>query len=374
MAKPRSVNSSLINGEIQLSFWDNPENRLLILNGPEHVGEAIDLDALSTTKPLVIFDEIHKYENWKDFLKGFFDLYQKKAAILVTGSACLDIFRKSGDSLMGRYFSYRMHPFTIGEVVRKKRAEEEFVSPKRISVKEFDNLLQYGGFPEPFLKANMKFYRKWKTFRFQQLFQEEIRDLTKIQHIDIMEILAHLIQHQVGQLTTCSSLARKLRKTSVTVQSWLSILKNLYFCFDIKPWTKNVTRSLLKEPKYYLWDWSFCEDEGAGHENLVASHLLKAIHFWTDCGLGEYELYYLRDKEKREVDFLISKENQPWMAIEVKSSNNKPISKALRYFQKELNIPYAFQVVFDLPFVQKDCFQSEGLLKVLATTFLSQLV
>ncbi len=354
--------------------WDDREDRLLILEGPRSVGRAIRLETLRGAKVLVIFDEIHKFEGWKDFLKGFFDLYESQTAILVTGSARLDSFRKSGDSLMGRYFSCSMHPISVAELVRKRYQESEIFPPKRISNEEYAQLLTFGGFPEPFLNGNKRFYNKWRAFRFEQLFREEMRDLTQIQNIDLMEVLAELLQRQVGQLTTFSSLAKKLGKSDQTVRFWLKMLANLYFCFEIRPWAKNVTRSLIKEPKYYLWDWSLCDDEGSKHENFIASHLLKAVHYWTDCGFGKYHLYYVRDKDKREVDFLVTKDQKPWILIEVKSSDHKSISNSLNYFQEMLDVPHAFQVVIDMPYVNKNCFEEKGPIKVPAKTFLSQLV
>jgi predicted AAA+ superfamily ATPase len=151
-------------------------------------------------------------------------------------------------------------------------------------------------------------------------------------------------------------------------------LKNLYFCFTIQPWSKNLTRALVKEPKIYLWNWALIEDSGARLENFVASHLYKAVQFWTDCGFGEYGLYYLRDKEKREVDFLITKDRKPWILVEAKAAGNTGISRWLYYYQEKLKVPYAFQIAFDLPYVDKDCFAFNEPVIVPAKTFLSQLI
>lgn len=326
-------------------------------------------------KPIVVFDELHKYRQWKTFLKGFFDKYSKLIQIIVTGSARLDIYKKGGDSLMGRYFLYRLHPLSVAELCNPLIRETE-ISPKsyEISNDDFNALFEYGGFPEPFLRRNKKFYQKWKRLRTEQLFREDIRDLTRIQEVGEIELLAELLSEQVGQVANYSALASKVQVSIDTIRRWMKVLKSFYYCFTLQPWTKNVTRSLLKEPKVYLWDWSLIEDRGARVENFIASHLYKAVHFWTDQGLGDYKLYYLRDKEKREVDFLVSKNGKPWFIVESKASDNMGLSKSLYYYQEALGVPYAFQVIFDMDYVEGDCFSSDRPLIVPAKTFLSQLI
>src|SRR3569832_781066 len=208
----------------------------------------------------------------------------------------------------------------------------------------------------------------------EQLFSEDLRDLTRIHDLGQMQILAELLSHQAGCLTNYSILANKVSVSVETVKRWIDVLKSFYYCFTLQPWTKNITRSLLKEPKVFLWDWSFVTDEGARFENCIASHLLKAVHFWTDQGLGDYGLYYLRDKEKREVDFVVTKNKKPWFIVDVKKSGKEGLSKALFHYQKLTNAPHAFQVVFDLPYVEGDCFKATEPVIVPASTFLSQLI
>jgi predicted AAA+ superfamily ATPase len=333
------------------------------------------LDTLNETLPIVIFDELHKYRKWKNFIKGFFDKYSKRAHIIVTGSARLDIYNAGGDSLMGRYFPYRLHPISIGEVVNPFLRETEIaLKPFPISQGDLESLLEFGGFPEPFLKRNVKFYNRWKRLRLKQLFQEDLRDLTRIHELSQIQILAELLRQQAGQLTNYSSLAKKINVSVDTIRRWIEVLKSFYYCFAVKPWTKNVSRSLLKEPKIYLWDWSFVENKGLRIENFVASHLLKAVHFWTDRGLGDYGLYFLRDKQQREVDFLVTKNNKPWFLVEVKNSGDKALSKSLFYFRNMIETQWAFQLSFDMEYINRNCFVSEQPLVVPATTFLSQLV
>jgi len=356
--------------------WDAQADRRLILQGPDMVAKTLEIHEIKLGQniPFIIFDELHKYRKWKTFLKGFFDKYSKKVQILVTGSARLDIYKVGGDSLMGRYFLYRLHPLSVAELSPSAYRKTEIRFPQTIDEAEFQALFQFGGFPEPFLKRDPFFYSQWKRLRMHQLFAEDLRDLTQIQDFGSMEILAELLQHQSGKLTTYSSLANKINVSVDTVKRWINVLKSFYYCFTIQPWTKNVTRSLIKEPKVFLWDWSLVEDPGSRIENFIASHLLKAVHFWTDRGFGEFGLHFLRDKEKREVDFLVSKNKKPWFIVEVKSSENSGLSKSLYYFQEMTKAPHAFQVVFDSEYVDKDCFSFTEPVIVPARTFLSQLI
>ena len=356
--------------------WDNINDREQIIAGPNKIAEITNLLLLSDTKPLIVFDEIHKFKNWRDFLKGFYDSYPGKCHILVTGSAKLDVFNRGGDSLMGRYFPFRFHPLSIAEITQSgiNTQHEYWKTPKPIDHAKFEALWNFGGYPDPYLKQSDAFSRRWLKLRGQQLFSEDIRDLTRIQDISRLEVLAEKLKQQVGSLTSFQSLSTQLRVTDNTIRNWLETLKALYYCFAIKPWSQNVSRSLLKEPKYYLWDWTLCPNEGMKAENMVALHLLKAIQFWNDIGLGDYGLHFIRDKEKREVDFIITKNNQPWILIEVKLSLNKGISSSLRHFHEHLKPQFTFQVILNMDYVQKNCFEHDGLHVVPLKTFLSQLV
>lgn len=333
----------------------------------KHLG----LFTLGTSLPLIVFDEIHKYRYWKRFLKGFFDTYEKKARIIVTGSSRLDVYKRGGDSMMGRYFLYRIHPFSLRELADPSFKEWDISLP--ISCPDFDILMKYGGFPEPFIQRNERFTHQWRRLRLELLFKEDLRDLTKIQDLGQMEVLAQILTSQVGGLVDYTHLASMVKTSSPTIQRWMNVLSSFYYCFTLQPWSKNISKTLIKQPKVYLWDWSMVVDIGARHENFVASHLLKAVHLWTDAGLGDYGLYYLRDKLKREVDFLVVKNGKPWFLVEVKTSE-KGISPSLHYFQTVTKAPHAFQVSFDLPFVQKDCFTHREPIQVPVQTLLAQLV
>ena len=354
--------------------WDEGKGREKILAGAEGIALEAGLLTASKHKPIIVFDEIHKYGQWKQFLKGFFDLYGEKCHILVTGSAKLNIYKRTGDSLMGRYFLYRIHPLSVGELIRPTLEETLIRPPKRLSTKKFTQLLEFGGFPEPFLKEQKRFSSNWRRTRQEQLVREDIRDLSQIQELGQLELLSKVLQEYAGQQINFTTLSNLINVSVPTISRWLTTLEMFYYCFPIRPWSKNVKRSLKKEPKYYLWDWTLIEDKGRKLENFIASHLLKAVHFWTDYGLGTFDLFYVRDKDKHEVDFLVTRDGKPWFLVEVKAGNNSGISKALYTFQKQTGAKHAFQVSFGLDFVDVDCFSYKTPVIVPASTFLSQLV
>lgn len=381
LAGPRQVGKTTLVQAVAGSFshflylnFDVEQDRFLILKGEKAIISEINLNRLSETPPLLILDELHKYKRWKSLLKSLYDQYKSRLLILVTGSAKLDIYKKGGDSLMGRYILYRIHPFSTAEILHQPITENCINTPQSISDEAWKTLTEYGGFPDPYLKHNLRFLKQWSRLRRNQLFSEEIRTLKQVQDIAHIEMLAVLLKENTGQQLNYSNLATALRVSVDTIIRWINILEAFYYCFRLRPWHKNVKRSLVKEPKVYLWDWAEIENPGFRVENMLACHLLKAVHFWTDYGLGEYELYYLRDKEQREVDFLVTKNRQPWFLVESKLTDNQSISKSLYHYQEQLKVPYAFQVVFDLPFVNRNCFEIKEPVIVSAQTFLSQLI
>ena len=356
--------------------WDNEDDRARLLAGARALVEALGLNRLAAKTPGALFDELHKYPRWKQFLKGFFDVYGDQLRILVTGSSRLEVYRRGGDSLMGRYFSYRMHPFSVAESVTKRLPEPARIirSPKKPRAPDYAALWKHGGYPEPYLKRDVRFSRRWQARRMEQFVREEVRDLTQIQQLDQLQVLVKLLAARSAQQIIYGNLAKEVRVSSDTVRRWVEALQGLHLGFLLRPWFKNVSRSLRKEPKWFLRDWAAIEDADDRAETFVACHLLKAVDGWNDMGLGEFALAYLRDKEKREVDFVVARDGKPWFLVEVKQRSEK-LGRALAYFQAQLGAPHAFQVVLDADYVSADCFaKPRAPLVVPARTFLSQLL
>lgn len=363
----------------QASFcvnWDDLDDRDLILAGPSRIVEKFGLNRLAEAAPVVLFDELHKFPRWKQFLKGFFDTYAGQARILVTGSSRLDIYRRGGDSLMGRYFPYRMHPFSVAETITCELPDAERIlrPPRPANATDFAALWRHGGYPEPFLRRDARFSRRWQSLRLQQLVREDIRDLTQVQQLDQLQTTVRLLSSLSAQQLVFANLAKQVRVAADTIRRWVAALCDFHFGFIVRPWFANVSRSLRKEPKWYLRDWAAIKDEGSRAETFVACHLLKAVQGWSDLGLGVFELGYLRDKEQREVDFVVARDGKPWFLAEVKHRDST-LSPALKGFQDQLGAPFAFQVVLEADYVAADCFATpSGPLVVPAQTLLSQLL
>lgn len=277
--------------------------------------------------PLVVFDELHKMRDWKVWLKGIYDVEGLPPAILVTGSARLAAFRRTGDSLAGRYFHFRLHPIDVKEAVAQVGLEPDAALARLLSV---------GGFPEPFLRASERWYRRWRRTHVDAILREELLALSAVRDVQSLETLIEMLRHRVGSPISADSLARDLQKSRNTVQQWLELLENLYVVFRVAPWHRNVARSLLKASKYYFYDGAMpAGDDGARLENLVACALLKEAHRAEDVAGEDVALHYVRDRDGREVDFLIVRNGEPWQLVEVKWAEATPAPHLRRFFAGE---------------------------------------
>jgi len=268
------------------------------------------------SKKWVCLDEFHKFQRWKSHVKGVFDKYHHDLHLILTGSARLDVFQKSGDSLFGRYYLYHLHPLTCGELLSLNELQKiENIFEFHRSVSTIDDLSKYSGFPEPFFRQSTKEHRRWSNMRNRLLIREDMRELTQIRLITLVEQLMLLLPERIGSLFSYRSLAEDLKVGTPTVQNWMDVFKKLFIVYSITPYAKKITRSIQKQPKYYLYDWSQIINEGHRFENFVASHLWKACQLWTDLGEGNIDLHFIRDRMGREIDFLILKDRKPWFLV-----------------------------------------------------------
>ena len=352
---------------------DDMDDRRAIMAGPASLASRLFPELKGRKRRVVVLDELHKWKKWKGFLKGFFDKYGNRARIIVTGSSRLDIYRRGGDSMMGRYFQYRMHPLSVGEIARQAYPARPIAPPATIPDPEFRALWTHGGYPEPFARRSTSFTRQWQSTRLRQLLREDLRDLTNIQELAQIETVADLLGKRSASSLVYRNIAESVNSSVDTIRRWVQTLIYLHHGFILRPWTRKIARSLVKEPKWYLRDWSGITDPGSRAETFLACHLLKAVEGWTDLGLGDFSLHYMRDKEHREVDFLVAKNDEPWFLVESKKGDGS-VNPALHYFQKRTGARHAFQVIIDLPYADTDCFSVNDPFKVPALTFLSQLL
>ena len=300
--------------------WDLHETRRMLLDG-----------GLPADQPLVILDEIHKYRHWRNLVKGFYDKFKSSRRFLITGSARLDHYRRGGDSLQGRYHYYRLHPLSLYELNDKP------------TYSDFSALLRYGGFPEPFLKQNARHWKRWQRERQSRVIQEDLINLENVKEVSQLDLLVRMLPDKVSSILSLNKLKQDLSVAYETVDRWVTILENLYYCFRISPYGLPRLRAMKKERKLYLWDWSLCGDESARFENLVASHLLKYCHFREDTEGDEMELRFVRDAIGRELDLVVIANNKPLFAVECKTGDRN-LSRNIAYFSQRTDIPFFYQV------------------------------
>lgn len=292
-------------------------------------------------KTLIIFDELHKMKKWKSWLKGVYDKEGLPPSLLVTGSAKLDTYRKVGDSLAGRYFQYHLYPMDLKEAltyVPSLGKDKETI---------FDRLWRCSGFPEPFMEGDDVFYRRWRQSHLDIILRQDLIDMYSVRDIKSIETLVALLKNRIGSGISYSNLARDLECDPHTVKRWLQLLENLYVIFRVTPYSKNVARSLLKEPKFYFYDHTYAENPGARLENMVACALLKALHYIEDTQGFKTALHFLRTKDGKGLDFLVCIDNKPTHLIEVKQSDDTS-AKGFEYFSRYFESAKCFQLVKNL--------------------------
>ncbi len=347
LAGPRQVGKTTLAQQILTQAknsaylnWDNRSHRKQILNvqWPE-------------APACIVLDELHKYRTWKGFIKGEYDVHKDHYQFIITGSARMDLYRRSSDSLQGRYHHLRLHPFSLNELSKQlpklKPSEKLKFKDKDLdkAQENLERLFDYSGFPEPLLKASPQNHRRWQKERLDRFFREDVRDLENIRDLASLELLADLLPEKIGSPISLNSLREDLEVSHRAVSHWMDVLDRLYYSFRIQPFSSSKIRSLKKEAKVYLWDWTLIDDPALRFENLMASHLLKLCHFLEDTEGYPMGLYYLRDVDKREVDFVVTLKRKVWFVVEAKFKSDQ-ISSHLKYFQKRLDIPFSFQVTY----------------------------
>lgn len=298
--------------------WDVPSHRQRVLRR-----ELPDSD-------LWVFDELHKYRRWRNFLKGVYDELGDRHRILVTGSARLDLYRFGGDSLQGRYHFLRLHPLTLAELGTRAQTDVEA-------------LFTLGGFPEPFLRGSAARARRWSIEYRNRLIREEVTSVETVRDLGSMEQLMLALPERVGSPLSRNSLCEDLQLNHQTVTRWLDVFERLYAIFRLSPFGAPRLRAVKQEQKHYHHDWSVVPEEGPRYENMVAAHLLKWVHFQLDSQGRDLELRYFRDVDRREVDFVVTERRRPILMVEAKLTA-ATVSPALRYLKQRFPDCEAYQV------------------------------
>jgi hypothetical protein len=316
---PRQVGKTTLARQIMTSFepaqylnWDVVPDRAILQR-----------QSWNPRAKLLVMDEIHKMRDWKGWLKGVVDGRPSGQSLLVTGSARMETFRQGGESLAGRYFAFRLHPFSV----------REWSTLQNISAADaLDHLLLRGGFPEPCLAQDAAQADRWRTQYFNDLIREDVLEFSRIHEINTMRLFVELLRERVGSPLSLASIARDLAVAPATLKRYLEILQALYIVFTIHPWHHNVARSLLQSPKVYFFDNGLVKgDSGVRLENAVAGMLQKHAHFLRDSTGRDIGLHYIRTKDGAEVDFALSEDGKPTHLIECKQSDSKPHRGLVRF-------------------------------------------
>ena len=256
--------------------WDVLQDRENLLHG--------NLPARQRT---IILDEIHKFKQWRNLVKGFYDKNKSNISFIVTGSAKLDYYRKGGDSLQGRYHYYRLHPFSLMELNSDPKDDQ------------LQQLLRFGGFPDPLFKGNDRFHRRWLRECSARIVHEDLLDLERVREISMIDLLLTHLPSCVGSPLSINSISKLIQVAHQTVESWISMLERLYVCFRIPPFGGRRIRAVRKENKIYFWDWSRLQDPGNRFENMVALELYRAVTLWNEMGWGSFSLHFIKNKEQQ---------------------------------------------------------------------------
>ncbi|MGE3608824.1 MAG: ATP-binding protein [Bacteriovoracaceae bacterium] len=337
---PRQIGKTFLSKKYSERYfnWDTVDVKKSFLKDPYFFRR------MHSDQRLVVFDEIHKRRDWKKTLKGYYDSPDREENFLITGSGRFDVFRKGGDSLQGRYDLYHLFPLTFDEISQQNKkltpaAPRDFKDWKPMKVDQADKkLLELGGFPAPYLSDSIQSMRKWNDLYIERLVKEDVRDFSAVIKIDQLELLARLLPERVTSPISIKGLSEDIECSQVAIKSWLRLFEQLYLGVLIPPFHRKIHRAVKKEQKWYFFQWTMNDDPGALFENYLAIQLYTVCQYWRDQGHGVWELFYLRDQDRREVDFIICKNLKPMALIEAKSSETD-FPTSLNYYVDKLKIP-----------------------------------
>ena len=342
--------------------WDMRSTRDMFRNDP-YFFETFVYDFPDQRQLWMCFDEIHKMPKWKNILKDYFDRFEDHCRFIITGSARIDWFRRSGDSLAGRYFLFKLFPFSLSELVGDKPLpmKEEWTAEKFIDLKLskisydadlLEQLLNFSGFPEPCLKAQSPFHRRWQRDMADRLVREDIRDLTRIIDVENVATVMSLLPERMGSLLSLNAIREDVGISYTAVKNCISALQLSYAIFMVPPYSLKIARAIKKEKKCYFCDWTRCRDESGRFENYVAVELKSMIEQWNDQGVGDYELCFVRTKDGKETNFLIVKDQKPWCLFEAKLKDQAIDSHHARQSKALGDIPLV-QICYDNNILKK---------------------
>jgi len=343
--------------------WNRVVDRLVILHGPAAVIRHLGLER--PREATVVIENLHGHRHWRGFLRKLTSHCGAGVRLVVS---VLDAGR---GNLTGSCH-VRVHPWSVGECARAMPAQSAINPPAPVSDQDWSALLEHGGFPEPFARRDPRFTRRWSAQRWEELIENDLPRFASVRDPAVLQMLALRPASRSATQLVYSDLSRELGIAVDTVRRWIDVLEAFQLGFRVRPWFARVPKAVRKEPRWFLRDWSGVTAPLARARTFMACHLLKAAQGWTDLGWGRFELRYVRDKVKREVDFLMLRNGKPWFLVEV--AHEEALERSLEHFQQCTRAQHAFRVVMDAPYSSTDCFGQAEPAVVPARTLLSQLL
>lgn len=379
MAEGNSGAVSSVARRLESVIEDDLRSKMVLVSGPRQTGKTTLAERLATNQSsayfntdvaahrkslrenelpedakLWIFDELHKVRGWRRWLKGVYDLHHARHSILVTGSARLEVFKRGGDSLQGRYLGHRLHPLTFSELLGVPVADRvddiplldassPDVASSAAGTEALRSLVELGGFPEPLVRGSSRFADRWRLAYATRLVREDLRDLEAFRDLDKVEQLHDRLPALVGSPLSVNALREDLEVAFKTAEAWVTALENLYSVYRVAPFGPPRIKAVKKARKLYCWDWARVDDPGARAENLVMNHLLRLTHWLVDVHGEKADLRFFRDVLGHEVDAIVMRKGKPWMAVEIKL-HDAPLDPGLRFFAERVAVPHVFQV------------------------------
>ena len=293
----------------------------------------------------VIVDEVQRAPNLFLQIKLLADNSEEKGKIILTGSQSYKLLSNAADSLAGRVCIINMSSLSLREKYgidfnTEFLPTEEYISKRKKSVKTYANLWNHiwrGSMPE--LADDTIEWEAFYRSYIRTYIDRDVADLIDVKNLVKFNNFMQCIASRVGELFNADSLARDVGVTSKTISQWTSILESSSVIKLLQPYEKNVSNRAVKTPKIYFMDtglvchlvgWSSSQVamngamSGSLFENFVISEIIKSYY---NSGHDSKDIYFYRDKDKKEIDLIIEKDNILY-PIEIKKSAQPTIDMA----------------------------------------------
>ena len=294
---------------------------------------------VQTQAKTLIIDEIQKAPKLISEIKRIVDKNNRNGQFLLTGSVNLQTMPSATESLAGRVKNIKLRPFANGEILRKKPVflERAFNSDFPVSIHGYDkraifDLAFRGGYPEAVRIKNCNERREWHKDYLKTLIDYDLTDIANIRRKEALEEMLPVLAAWSGKFMDMNTIGSSLSLTRPTLESYVNWLLALFIFEKVPPWLKTDYDRIGKKPKLYAADsglmtsvlnWQIKEVmlnvDRSG--KLMETFVFQELAVQVDLN-SRYSLYQYRDREKREIDFIIERDDGAVLGIEVKAGHN----------------------------------------------------